>query len=402
MSRRPLEGIRVADFCWVGAGSYATKILADHGADVIKVESSMKVDGLRLTPPFAERRAGVNRSGYFADRNSSKRSLALNLKHEASRELARRLIASSDIVANNFTPGTMERFGLGWPTVQQLNPRAIYLAMSMQGSTGPYSHHLGYGLTMGATVGLQHLTGDPDREPIGTGTNYPDHVPNPTHAAFVVLAALRHRARTGRGQYIDLAQIEPSLSVLGPSYLQWTVDHDAPTRQKNRDDNAAPHGVYPCRGERSWVAIVVEDDDAWQTLVRVLGIAPQPSWSTFAGRKADEDRLDHLLASTTSTWDLGDLVVELRQSGVLAEPVLDAQGVVEDEQLAARGHWVRLEHAEMGASTYNAWPHRMSRTPWRLGPAAPLLGEHTDEVCREVLGLSEGEIAGLRESGVLK
>jgi benzylsuccinate CoA-transferase BbsF subunit len=401
---RPLSGIRVVDFCWVGAGSYATKLLADQGADVIKIESRARVDGIRLSGPFAGGKPGVNRSGYFADRNTSKRSCTINMKTEEGRTLARELVARSDVVANSFTPGVMDRFGLGWEDVQRINPRAVYLAMSMQGDGGPERDYLGYGLTISALVGLHGLSGLPDRLPVGTGTNYPDHIPNPCHAAFAVLAALRHVRRTGVGQYIDLAQTEATISTLGPALLDYTVNGRDRERQGNRHDRHSPHGVYPCRGDDRWVAIAATSDDEYRTVLSVLGIEPErlsPSLSA-SERLASADRIDLVLADATTHRDQTELALELQRAGVPAAPVHDAAGVVDgDAQLAARGHWVRLDHPEMGETLYNAPPFRFSVTSEPLTVPAPMLGQHTVEICRDILGLSDAEIARLQEAEVL-
>lgn len=400
-SRMPLEGVRVADFTWVGAGSFTTKLLADHGADVIKVESRAKPDGIRLSPPFKDGISGVNRSGYFADRNTSKRSLALNLKTDDGQRLARRLVAESDIVANNFTPGVMDRLGLGWSDVQRINPRVIYLAMSMQGSTGPARDHLGYGLTIGSLVGLQHLTGLPEREPVGTGTNYPDHIPNPAHGAFAVLAALRHRRRTGEGQYIDLAQTEPTIAVLGEAVLDSSTNGRSPGRSGNSHPRYAPHGVYGCAGDDDWIAIAVTNEAQWQHLVEVLGLDAPREWKDASARKADERSLDVAVAEQVAAWDVQQLAAKLRAVGVPAGKVNSSQDVVEDSQLSARGHWVRLDHPEMGPTLYSAPAFRLSRTPGGLRRPAPCLGEHTDEICRTILGLDDDEIARLQDRKVL-
>jgi benzylsuccinate CoA-transferase BbsF subunit len=401
---RPLSGIRVVDFCWVGAGSYATKLLADQGADVIKIESRARVDGIRLSGPFAGGKPGVNRSGYFADRNTSKRSCTINMKTEEGRALARELVARSDVVANSFTPGVMDRFGLGWEDVQRINPRVVYLAMSMQGDGGPERDYLGYGLTISALVGLHGLSGLPDRLPVGTGTNYPDHIPNPCHAAFAVLAALRHVRRTGVGQYIDLAQTEATISTLGPALLDYTVNGRDRERQGNRHDRHSPHGVYPCRGDDRWVAIAATSDDEYRTVLSVLGIEPErlsPSLSA-SERLASADRIDLVLADATTHRDQTELALELQRAGVPAAPVHDAAGVVDgDAQLAARGHWVRLDHPEMGETLYNAPPFRFSVTSEPLTVPAPMLGQHTVEICRDILGLSDAEIARLQEAEVL-
>lgn len=397
----PLAGVRVIDFCWVGAGSFATKILADHGADVIKIESLAKVDGLRLSPPFAGRIPGVNRSGYFADRNSSKRSLAINLGSEQGRALALRLIEDADVVANNFTSGVMERFGLGRDVAMERNPGLIYLSMSMQGSEGPYRDHIGYGATMAASAALHDLTGEPDRQPIGTGTNYPDHVPNPTHAAVAVLAALRHRRRTGEGQWIDMAQVEPTISAVGPAVLEASITGMSPGRAGNRHPVAAPHNVYRCAGPDRWIAIAVTQDAHWSALVDVLGLEAPSLWVDETERKHDEAALDAIVGAAVRGWYADELARELRLRGVPAGVAATAADLVEDPQLVERGHWRQLDHAEMGTTIYASPPFTLSETPGGARGPAPLLGEHTVEVARELLGIPEHEVRALAESGVL-
>lgn len=402
----PLAGIRVTDFTWIGAGSFTTKLLADFGADVIKIESAERLDTLREGAPFKDGIRGVNRSGYFADRNTSKRSITVNMKQPEGQALVRRLIEKSDVVANNFTPGTMEKFGLGYDSVSQLKPDIVYLAMSMQGASGPEHKYLGYGMTIGALTGLHHLCGLPDREPTGTGTNYPDHVPNPCHGAFAVLAALRHRRHTGQGQFIDMAQTEPTVALLGPAVLEWTANGKVAERRGNQHLATAPHGVYPCAGEDRWIAIAVTSDAAWDALVDTLGRpawASDPSWRNAATRLERRESLDQQLASSTTDFDAEHLMTELQTRGVAAGAVRDVADLIRhDPQLHHRGHWVELQHPEMGPSIYNAPSFRLSGLA--SGPLlpAPLLGQHTDDVCRELLQLDTIQIADLRERGVLR
>lgn len=400
----PLKGIMITDFCWVGAGSYTTKMLADQGADVIKIESNAKVDGIRLSAPFAGGKMGVNRSGYFADRNSSKRSCTINMKTEEGQRIARELVVRSDVVANNFTPGVMARFGLSYDDVRQINPRAVYLAMSMQGESGPERDYLGYGLTISAIVGLHGMTALPGQEPVGTGTNYPDHVPNPTHAAFAVLAALRHARRTGRGQMIDMAQTEATISVLGTAMMEYGVNGRDREPIGNRHDRYAPHGVYLCSGDDRWIAIAVTTDDQFRALVDELELdaaAVDRSWDENV-RRREHDALDAAISDRARHLDRDALAERLQAAGIPAGPVQDPRDVVDrDPQLAARGHWVRLDHAEMGRTLYNALPFRLSRTPTEITVPAPMLGEHTVEVCSDVLGMDPDEIQRLIDEEVL-
>lgn len=404
MKQLPLSNVRVVDFTWIGAGSYTTKILADFGADVVKVESSGRLDSLRDAKPFKDGIAGVNRSGYFADRNSSKRSITVDLKQEAGRDIVRRLIADCDIVTNNFTPGVMERFGLGYEDVKKIRPDVVYLSMSMQGQDGPEAHYLGYGLTMGAVTGLQYLCGLPGEQPAGTGTNFPDHVPNPTHAAVAVLAALRHRARTGEGQFIDLAQIEPTVALLGPAVADFTANGVVAERVGNQHVAAVPHGVYPVAGTDRWIAISAPDAVSWIQLCEVLGV---PEWTVDArfaeagSRWQNRQALDAAVAQATAGRDGYALMHALQRAGVAAGVVQDACDVLRDPQLDARGHWVYLEHPEMGRTVYGALPITFSGFSGKPNRPAPLLGQHTTQVLEEKLGLSADEIAGLQARGVL-
>jgi benzylsuccinate CoA-transferase BbsF subunit len=401
---KPLAGIRIVDFCWVGAGSYATKLLADLGADVIKIESEARIDGIRLSAPFAGGEPGVNASGYFADRNTSKRSCTINMKTQRGQEIARALVKECDVVANSFTPGVMERFGLSWEEVHRLNPAAVYLAMSMQGDGGPERHYMGYGLTISALVGLHALSGIPGELPVGTGTNYPDHIPNPCHAAFAVLAALRHVRKTGRGQYIDLAQTEATISVLGTSMLQEAIQGNNPEPIGNGHDRYAPHGVYACAGVDRWIAIAVKTDDQFQRLVKTLEIDPAvvDGLEDEAARRKATALLDRAISDRTTVYEPTALAETLQAAGVPAAPVHDSRGVVElDPQLASRGHWLRLDHDEMGETLYNAPPFRFSRTDDSITVPAPLLGEHTVEICMDILGMSLFEVESLQADGVL-
>jgi len=400
--RHLLQNVRVVDFSWIGAGSYTTRILADLGADVIKIESSARLDTLRLTKPFKDGVPGVNRSGYFADRNTSKRSLTLNVKHAEGLALVRRLIADAHLVTNNFTPGVMDKLGLGYEALSVEYPRLVYAAMSVQGAQGPGKDALGYGLTIAATTGLFHMTGLCEREPAGTGTNYPDHIPNPGHAAFAILAALRHQRRTGRGQLIDLAQVESTLVTMGPSLMNYFVNGKIDARQGNRHPERAPQGVYRCAGEDRWITVSICTDTQWLAFADVLSLNTRPAWNSLPGRWADHEHIDALIQTAVQHRDAQELAATLQSRGIPAGPVYDACDVLEhDPQLAFRGHWVTLDHPEMGPSTYNSAPYRFSNADSAPTSPAPLLGQHTREVCRDLLGLDDADIARLAEDGVL-
>ena len=401
--RLPLEGIRVLDFTWVGAGPTTTKILGDFGAEVIKIETSNRLDPLRSIPPFKDSAPGPERSGYFANRNSSKRSFALNMKHPDARKIALDLASQSDVCAQSFRPGTMEQWGIGYEDLVQVRPDLVYLAMPMQGEWGPHSAAAGFGMTLVALSGLYSLCGSADRPPVGTGTNYPDHIPSPLHAAFAVLVSLRHRMRTGEGQRIEASQLESTLNVIGPALLA-AIDGQPPHRMGNGLPSAVPNGVYPTLGSDRWIAISVLDDRQWAGLVSVVDShrwRVDQSLATVAGRVAQRDRLDEELAAWTRIQDAGEAADRLQTAGVPAGPVADPRDVLDDPNLRHRHAFTWLEHPVVGPSVYTAPTPRLSRTPGRLRSSAPLLGQDTVDICENILGMGTDEIRRLQVRGVL-
>ena len=404
----PLAGVRVIDFTWVGAGPYSTKLLADHGAEVIKIESTSRVDVLRITPPFFEKISGLNRSGYFANRNTSKKSITLNLSDPQGIELARALIKSADIVTNSFAPGAMEKWGLGYEGCRALREDIIYLSMPMHASGGPHSHFAGFGAAIGALSSIYAATGYPGRDPVGTGTNYPDHVPNPTHAALGVLAALYHRRQTGQGQAIELSQVESTICALAPLLIDAQLrskDPEYVLRIANRQAGVAPHGVYPAQGEDRWIAIACWNQQDWENLARISGQGwdVDPQFKTLALRLKNQDALDEKIARWTTSQQAPVLAGQLQEQLIDAACVQNAQDVIEfDPQLAHLGHWVKLKHPEMGETIYDNPPIHFSRTPGSLHACAPLLGQHTEQVCATILGLGHEQISQLRELGIFK
>jgi benzylsuccinate CoA-transferase BbsF subunit len=399
--RQVLAGVRVLDFCWVGAGALVTKLLAEHGAEVIKVESRARPDNLRVAPPYRPGAENLDGSGYFASRNNDKKSLALNMRTEKGRELAYALASRADVVANNFRPGVMERWGLAYDSVAAVNPSVVYLSMPMQGSDGPNSGYIGFGSTIAALSGLVHLSGDPDRMPVGTGTHYPDHIPSPGHALVALLAALRRRARTGEGAHVELSQLESAASVVGAALIAAGNGGPVPTRRGNRVDGHCPSGVFPCAGDDDWCAVAARNDAEWQALAQVLALPHDARFDTVAGRRDHENDLEGAVAARTATWDRRELAAALQAVHVPAWPVLSSSDLIDDPQLAARGFWRRLTHPVIGEMTAPAAPFQHDGE--RAGPerSAPLLGEHTHEVATSLLGLSETEIERLEAEQVL-
>jgi len=399
---RPLEGIRVIDFCWVGAGSYTTRILADLGADVVKIESNARLDQIRMSAPFKDRKPGVNRSGYFADRNAAKRSVTIDLKRSEGRDLALRLIAGANVVANNFSPGTMTRLGLGYDDVTAVRPDVIFVEMSMQGASGPNHRHIGYGLTIGAISGLHYLVGEPGRPPTGTGTNYPDHVPSPGHAAFAIIAALRHWRATGEGQYVDLAQTEATIAALGVEFVAESLGAHQES-QANLGGDPVFEDAVRVAGTPGWLAFTVSTALQLTALAEELGLATPLDPELLGPIDATRREAERLrVEQRTIDRDGYELMDALQRRGIPSGVVQTAAELVaRDPQLAHRGHWARLPHVEMGDPLYNVLPFRFGSFDVTPSIGAPLLGEHTEAVLRDV-GLEAAEIARLTDMEVLR
>ena len=402
----PLSGVRVADFTWFGAGPIFTQALAHYGAEVIRVESQVRLDGLRFTQPMPkDRPPGINLSGYFNNFNAGKLSITINLNSEKGRELALRLIAVSDIVAENYTPGTFEKWGLSYERILQVRPDIIMVREPMQGASGPHRDFAGFGAVITPLAGISHLSGFPYRPPVGLGTNYTDYVVNPGHALIATLAALHYRNRTGKGQLIEVAQLESSVNVIGVALLDYTANRRVQERQGNRLPYAAPHGVYRCQGDDRWVAIAVFDDEQWQRFCQAVDEewVRDARFATLLGRKEHEDELDRLIEAWTARQEAEAVMEALQAAGVPAGVVQSAADLLDrDPHLHERGYYHYLEHPEAGRTAYDGPGFRLSRTPGGPRSPAPLLGQHTEQVCKRVLGLSDEEIAMLVMEGVLQ
>jgi benzylsuccinate CoA-transferase BbsF subunit len=401
----PMAGLRVLDFSWGGAGPFATKALADHGAEVIKVETSTHYDFPRTMAPYAGRQKGINRSAYFSNRNSSKLGVTLNLKSKDAVALVRKLIPSCDLVVNNFRAGVLERAGLGYQDVAEIKPDIIYVSMPLQGTGGPQANYSGVGHTLNVLAGIYGMTAYDDGTVAGPGTNFPDHSVNPGHALVAIMAALVHRRRTGRGQYIEVSQLESTLNLLGPSILAYSLCRTNPPPEGNTSPEAAPYGVFPCAGGER-IAISVRDDAQWQGLAEIASAAAfarDARFSNAPGRQAAAAELARAVAAWTKDQDAFALMQSLQEAGVPAGVVQNAKHLVDgDPQLAHRGHFVTLEHAEMGPTVYNNAPYRLSRTPGGPRRAAPLLGQDNHLVFNGILGIGDDELERMKAADAFK
>lgn len=376
----PFEGLKVADFSWVGVGPMIGKALADHGATVVRIESPGRLDLLRTVPPFKDGVPGPDRAQFMANFNTSKLGMTLDLKNAEGRKLARRMVDWADVVLESYSPGTMARFGLDWPTLSADRDDLVMLSTSMRGQTGRERKYSGFGGQGSAIGGLYALVGWPDRPPCGPWGAYTDFI-TPRFGVAALAAALLHRRRTGLGQHIDLSQIECGIRFLEPLILDYAATGKVAKRLGQGSPSLDPHGVFACRGDDRYVAIGVETATERSALTTLLGGEELADWCR--NRDAFE-------AGTT-----------LRGRGVPAYVVLRPSDLYDDPQLAHRGFFVTLEHPVMGPTPYDGPATIYSRTPQRLRSAAPCLGEHNAKVLTELLGLSTEELDRAKACGAL-
>ena len=401
---RPFEGLKVLDFCWVAIGPLTTRYLSDHGATVVRVESHRRVEVLRTASPFVNGvPGGVDRSGYFANYNSNKLGVSIDFSNPEARDLVHRLVRWADVVTENFSPGTLERYGYGYDDLKKINPEIVMLSASMLGRGGPFDGHAGFGPMLGSLAGFVHHCGWPDRTPVPPYGAYTDFF-LARFAATALIAALDYRERTGHGQHLDLSQLEAALHVLAPALLDYSANGREQERNGNRSPVAAPHAVYPCREPDTWCAIAIETDEQWQALVSAIG---NPEWARderfrpLKGRKAHEEELDRLVSEWTRNFEPVPLMEMLQEAGVPAGAVNSCEGLFSDKQLAHRGHYVWMDHPEMGWHPFDGTEFTGSVTPALYKSPSPLLGQHNEYVLKEVLGMTDEEISEVAASGGL-
>lgn len=404
MPRRPLEGIRVTDFTWAWAGPYCTLQMAHLGAEVIRIESQKRMCVSRAIPSFADDIPGPNRAGYFNQYNQGKKSLQLDLARPEAIEVAKKLVAKSDIVVQNFSAGAIDRMGLGYETLRQIKPDIIMISICGYGQTGPERQYMGYGPASVPLAGISSLTGYRGIGPAEVGISYGD--PNAgIFGAFAAMAALTYRQRTGRGAHVDLALWEALLVLLPEGLMDYAINKTQPERDGNRDRWIAPHGCFKSKGDDDkWVTIVCGTEKEWQALCRAMGrpeLAADKRFANVAARKANEDALEEIITAWTKERDRWEVTETLQKVGVAAFPSMSNKDLATNAHLQARGYLVQKEHPEVGKRIHAGIPWQMSGTPCEVQAAAPLRGQHTDYVLRDILGLSEPEVKKLRDGQVL-
>ncbi len=413
MSRLPLQGIKVLDFCWVMAGPVMTSMLGDLGAEVIKVETRRRMDAIRFGRPVIGDTA-TGDQGQAEDiqpfqhaMHRNKLGVTLNVATPEGLDIARRLVAGIDVVAENFSAGTMDRLGLGYEELRQINPRLVMISISAAGQTGPMQSAVSLNPIAVALSGLGSMLGYENERPLGVMRNFYGDTNAGFHGAVAVLAALFRAKRTGVGEYIDLSQWEASTSGLELQFAE-SAAGNTPTAEGNRHAWQAPYGNYPTAGERpgwNWIAIHCETDDQWQALCRVLRLGPQASDARYmdaVGRLQHRDELDRAIAEATKDRDKTELAQELQANGVPAAPVMDIGNQFESEHFRDRGVFVEAHHDAVGYELVQALPWKTARVGrGQFRRPAPSMGRDNHIVFGEMLGMTELEIQQLQERGVL-
>ena len=393
--RLALEGVRVVDFTWIHAGPSATRILSDQGAEVIKLESGTALSVVG-GPNSQTPRGGGSRHNW----NAGKLSLSINMKTPQGIDIAKRLVQVSDVVTENFSGRVMPGWGMDYQSLRQVRPDIIMLSMSGMGRTGPWKDRVSYGQTLQALSGFSYLTGFPDTDPCGPASAYSDATGGMAGAQAVLLALI-HRRRTGQGQWIDLSQLEALSALLETLVMEISSNGGAESIQRvgnrQRHGDGAPHGAYRCKGEDRWVAIAAFSDAEWKALTHAMG---EPTWAqdkrfaTVSNRRGHADELDRLVESWTVDYSSEEIMHKLQAAGVAAGVVQTGPDLLEkDPQLAERGFFRRVPDDQGNIRIIESAPYKLSRTPGGPTTGAPEFGAHQTYVLRDVLGMSEDEIA---------
>lgn len=399
MASLPLEGIRVLDLSMWWSGPICTSYLGAQGAEVIKLESVQAPDGFRYTMS-TPRENWWELGPQFNAANLNKLGLTLNLNEPEGVRLFEELVAKSDVVIENFTPRVMANFGLSYERLSDINPKIIMLSMPAYGKSGPYSDQPGFAYTFEILAGLAQITGYRDGNPMiisGVGD-----VISGFHTAYALLAALEHRAKTGEGQLIEVAQVEANANLMGQPIADYSMNQRNWGREGNRQPNMAPHGIYRCKGEDSWVALAITDDDEWQRFCQVTG---QLEWANderfqkAADRCAHHDALDQLVESWTAQFGHYEAANLLQEAGVNAGPVLEIHELETDPFLADMFQEVTRELT--GTHAYPGWPVKFSGQRLQHRSPAPTLGQHNEYVLKDILGLTAEEIAALEQNELI-
>jgi crotonobetainyl-CoA:carnitine CoA-transferase CaiB-like acyl-CoA transferase len=410
---QPLKNFRILDLSRIWAGPYCTKLLADMGAEVVKMESLRVYDshrgpvkpapGIAAYPDSEPGEEPWNRNGWFNCLHLSKYGITLELTHPTGRKVFEQLVSISDVLVENFRQGSLERLGYTYDKLRRFRPDLVYVSMPAFGNSGPWKGYVAYGIGQEQLSGMAHMTGYRDDGPMKSGINHGDPITG-SHAAGVILAALRYRRRTGQGMFIDVSQQESAVALIGGEVLAYQMTGQEPERRGNRSPYFAPYNSYPCAGEDRWVTIAVTSNDEWRRLAEIVGgptLAANPRFSTTSDRLQNQDELDGLIAGWTSGREAYQVSWQLQKAGIPASPVLRGPDLLEDPHYRARGTFVEVDHPQVGPKQYPGIAWKMSATPGRVRWPSPTLGQHNRQIYGQLLGLSESDIANLERDGVI-
>ena len=398
-----MAGYRVLDFGWVLAGAIPGMVLADMGAEVIKVETRQRLDYMRQGRPIIGTERDPEQHPMFHNVNRGKLSVTLNTNHQEAVELARRLVTHCDVVLENFSPGVMHRLGLGYEDLKAIKEDIIMVSISSHGQTGPLRDLRAYAPSIGAMAGLDSTLGYEGERPLGLKHAYAD-ISGALHAVFATVAALHQRQRTGRGQYVDLSMLRATVATMGAGLMEYEATGRVLGPKGNYDPTMAPYGNYPCQGEDRWVSIAVANDEEWRGLAQAIG---SPNWTTedrFASRyqrQRHRGELDDQLSEWTSQRDAWEITELLQSHGVAAIPVMDAEERLHDRHNQERGLYHEIEHPSLGVEPIFNLMWNLEKTPPSIRSHAPLLGQHNQQVLCDMLGLTQEELSDLEERQVV-
>ena len=390
----PLEGVRVVELSKVWAGPETGKHFAFLGAEVIKIESQGAIDLTRYDSLTGD----INKARGFQSVNPQKLSAQIDMKSEKGIQLILDLLKETDILVENLRPGAMERLGLGYDVVRKINPGIVFISMSMYGNDGPLAYQTGYAPCFNAVGGLSAQVGYEGEAPTGINVRYADSTYG-TAAAYAGLVALLHSRRTGVGQFVDVSACETMTSMIADTVMDYTMNGVEHACDGNRHAEMVPHGVYPCKGE-DWISIAVSSDEAWSALADVMGLAGDDRFASLAGRTANIEELDRLVGEWTKSQDVGELVAALQNKGIAAGKSQNTLDLISDQTFWQRGFYPDVTEFDGETKTIVGPGAKMTRGA-AITDGAPKLGDHTDYVLGEILGLSEEEQKKLNDEGIM-
>jgi crotonobetainyl-CoA:carnitine CoA-transferase CaiB-like acyl-CoA transferase len=399
-----LDDVKVLDFTWVVAAPGASRVLADYGATVVRVETTKRIDTARTFGPFHGNTPGPESSILFQSMNAGKLGVTIDMSKPEGRTVALDLVRWADVVMESFSPRVKRNWSFDYESLRAVKPEIIMLSSCLMGQSGPLSNFAGYGSLAAALSGFYNVTGWPDRAPAGPYNAYTDTIV-PRFVTILLLAALDHRRRTGQGQYIDQSHMETALHFLGPALLDYTANDRVQMRNGNRDPHMAPHGVYRAAGDDRWVAIACRDDDDWRALCDAIDrpeLANDERYAAASARLERQDELDELIGSWTRQRPAQETEALLQSRGVPCSAVETSPDLFADEQLHHRGHFVEVQHPVHGPILVEGSRFKLSRTPAQYERSGPTMGRDNQYVLSELLGYSDERIAELVSAGALE